>query len=1729
MHTRESSLGKEFEEGGELITTEEVKPREPQDAFLETKTAIARSNREIDELIQARIDLLASAHSILARLDTETSSSEVVEKNQIRRRLFELEAVDRKSGEDAEDSITIALSQQAMMQELSGYIHSLNSMIETARRELAEASDLAESQKKEIDAAQDLGLFRRAMAYRRTRANVRAYREQSVEVGYKKSELASLEDELKKCQDLFLEAKGRIDYNLQKAAIFMAKEVVEKSEALLKKIDSESVRSQLTKEMIVEIAEPAMDECEKRNSPIPREIRNEFAELIAYIAGTPGNYQPEDEEKRKRFAEIIRDYNLYEVVSKIDIDNTGSHETSNSRYSRLFCICFSQSIKDKLTGYIDECERISPDIGKKAKEAVANVLSQNTLEPSKFFDLERADISQVACGTDFVRWPFVTKFFNETGILTPEQVDRAEEIIIRRSCKEILDPGGKESWEGTSVVNGINIINNPLAIPYLFEHVKKHGSGHTSEQVYFSLTTFLQKNDERTEHFISKMPDQDKQLIALIRNPHSYFNHFCSSDADPWRACKAVSARDKSLIMEKVIGALITSDDLTLTTEQGENIAENLYWLTGRSQMINLKLLKKAAPYLGVGEKELIESLFFELTEHVSFRSREDIMFIQELAKDLGSTPKDIFNRLNSVEEKRFKLNLNGWMGESSKMIDVFVELAELLGEDKKTFIEQHISSFAELPISNDDFLGTINSLAKSLGESPYAIMDRIVRDAQLSDESTFSSLAYAMDKENEDLVNFFVEYVEWLGAKDGIRSQQLEAYVINCLAGSFRQIEARRKQDHRGSFLPNIADKLIGRLESNLSSKDLLVRYLAYDGLVAMGGLRLSRFSELVDFNTPENLEQIREAAQTFMDEYKINAISIEKLIEESLISLDPSVKSLLDDRKKLGAIRPLLIKKFMEYATQEGGEDESSYQKVLKKLREVARVYTSTDYSIIEKRSIFLDRFGLEDVQDPTVREQILAFPEPERAEKLHALAEHEFERILIDSGCSDYRQYLERQLADPEISEEERREVEKKLNRMWQVLVEADLRNRRLYQEGLALEGEPFLEHVIPFETSISQVGSGESTYSILDIGTLCDAFLGNEAYVQESNLESHVCETRYYESNEESPDFFLRTRLASYGNPHGRKVNIVCRNVSAIPYRPHGITSTESGYISMGSAHRLIFTGIASTEITAIVLNGAVAIKPEEIENQKKAVATKGFFIPIYHDDNHSVWEPKEFDEMKLFYHYSHARGYDQGVIDRVYDYYKKCLKRPDEKQSVVMLKAVEEVRNSPDPLQEVDLVVLSGFLANNDLNSHPIEWYRDSDFSVVLEDIKKVGASRGRQRVRSAIFRFSGSEWPRGVEGAREIELPAESSLRRLLEASENREILERNMARMLFGHSLANEGGEEVVDVMEVENVSSEICAIRERILARAWEKTWEQVSAQEDIQPQIESMRQKMALAVTGSLARKETLPDSDLDYNIVIDDTAEDIGRDDLIHFAQGIFLPVFMANLTESELHIDSGKMKESNNPISLLSSIRDFEIDFAKRRQQEEPTAILSYRPVVAREGAVIDKAKTLLLLENKSANLLEAFIQCDLEQGTAEKPSYVEDFEQLIKEFSGGGNLRRIKEALQRTIMFKLQILTLRAVREEKIAPLEVPSIPGGTLDLISFLAEHDVLDQDESQTCSELWAMAYKLRFLHDIFRENRRQDEANQAMFHVDDITFDEREHLYRLIDEFRSRVLFK
>jgi len=1729
MHTGESSLEKEFEEGSELGTTEEVKPREPQDAFLETKTAIARSNREIDELIQARIDLLASAHSILARLDTETSSSEVVEKNQIRRRLLELEGVDRKSGEDAEDSITIALSQQAMMQELSGYIHSLNSMIETARRELAEASDLAESQKKEIDAAQDLHVFRRAMAYRRNRANVRAYREQSVEVGYKKSELASLEDELKKCQDLFLEAKGRIDYNLQKAAVFMAKEVVEKSEALLKKIDSESVRSQLTKEMIAEIAEPAMDECEKRNSPIPREIRNEFAELIAYIAGTPGNYQPEDEEKRKRFAEIIRDYNLYEVVSKIDIDNTGSHETSNSRYSRLFCICFSQSIKDKLTGYIDECERISPDIGKKAKEAVANVLSQNTLEPSKFFDLERADISQVACGTDFVRWPFVTKFFNETGILTPEQVDRAEEIIIRRSCKEILDPGGKESWEGTSVVNGINIINNPLAIPYLFEHVKKHGSGHTSEQVYFSLTTFLQKNDERTEHFISKMPDQDKQLIALIRNPHSYFNHFCSSDADPWRACKAVSARDKSLIMEKVIGALITSDDLTLTTEQGENIAENLYWLTGRSQMINLKLLKKAAPYLGVGEKELIESLFFELTEHVSFTSREDIMFIQELAKDLGSTPKDIFNRLNSVEEKRFKLNLNGWMGESSKMIDVFVELAELLGEDKKTFIEQHISSFAELSVIDSEFLSIVESLAKHLEKSKFEIMDRVLEDSlRLRGEiSLFHQ--YDLPGLHLEKMDFLVEYTADLGARSEKKSQHYAAHITNHLARLFRRAKEIGEQEFEKAFLETVGGRLFEQFENNLSNEDPLVRYFAYDGLVAMGGLRLSRFSELVDFNTPENLEQIREAAQTFMDEYKINAISIEKLIEESLISLDPSVKSLLDDRKKLGAIRPLLIKKFMEYATQEGGEDESSYQKVLKKLREVARVYTSTDYSIIEKRSIFLDRFGLEDVQDPTVREQILAFPEPERAEKLHALAEHEFERILIDSGCSDYRQYLERQLADSEISEEERREVEKKLNRMWQVLVEADLRNRRLYQEGLALEGEPFLEHVIPFETSISQVGSGESTYSILDIGTLCDAFLGSEAYVQESNLESHVCETRYYESNEESPDFFLRTRLASYGNPHGRKVNIVCRNVSAIPYRPHGITSTESGYISMGSAHRLIFTGIASTEITAIVLNGAVAIKPEEIENQKKAVATKGFFIPIYHDNNRSVWTPEEFDEMKVFYHYSNARGYDQGVIDRVYDYYKKCLRRPDEKQSVVMLKAVEEVRNSPDPLQEVDLVVLSGFLANNDLNSHPIEWYRDSDFSVVLEDIKKVGASRGRQRVRSAIFRFSGSEWPRGVEGAREIELPAESSLRRLLETSENREILERNMARMLFGHSLTNEGGEEVVDVMEVENVSGEICAIRERILARAWEKTWEQVSAQEDVQPQIESMRQKMALAVTGSLARKETLPDSDLDYNIVIDDTAEDIGRDDLIHFAQGIFLPVFMANLTESELHIDSGKMKESNNPISLLSSIRDFEIDFAKRRQQEEPTAILSYCPVVAHEGAVIDKAKTLLLLENKSANLLEAFIQRDLEQGTAEKPSYVEDFEQLIKEFSGGGNLRRIKEALQRTIVFKLQILTLRAVREEKIAPLEVPSIPGGTLDLISFLAEHDVLDQDESQTCSELWAMAYKLRFLHDIFRENRRQDEANQAMFHVDDITFDEREHLYRLIDEFRSKVLFK
>ena len=878
-------------------------------------------------------------------------------------------------------------------------------------------------------------------------------------------------------------------------------------------------------------------------------------------------------------------------------------------------------------------------------------------------------------------------------------------------------------------------------------------------------------------------------------------------------------------------------------------------------------------------------------------------------------------------------------------------------------------------------------------------------------------------------------------------------------------------------------------------------------------------------------------------------------------LVSLDPNLGKLLYNPLKLGALRERVLDQLVTFIKNES-ENEKNHETFVNntvlKLEQLRYTYESSDSSLVDKRCLFLENYSMNDSHDPLFRQEVQKITEGGMTEQaaLAAIVRRDFETILIQSGCSEQKRFYQsrlRELQDKKVltheEEVEKTSLEEKVTAMERALEHADARNRALYtaciqklQES-GLQKEPFVELVVPKNTSVSQVGPGSVTLPILHEGTLCDALLGAAANRQEENLSVHIAKTsRIVEPS--GHDFALR--LPSYGNPHGITVNRVYGDVTHFDHKPYGQDSSADTSFMMGTAHQCVYLGIPSTEITAMVID----TKQEDIAAQKQAVATKGFFIPLLDAQTHAlVWGPEEFDEMKTFYHHLSQEGYTQDTIHTAYEYYKAPVGSPcitgvvkSAKHQCVLEKAIEYNTRAADD-KKIDLVVLVDYLQNNELNGKPLTWYQEQGFDEIHRSINRHRVRFVLHGIREQLYDYS--RYPNQ-------KMP--------IEEAKKMERIPNQFIDSFFGHELPYIGVEPGTDrYKQYENALKDLLFGKARSSKRIQEiaelfssarkelmqKLWRDVIENPKIKSEFEPYKDLLIPVITGSSGRHEIAFGSDLDYLIIFNDsqwhgeennTALQESKEKAAAFVNVYIAPQINALLHNAHIRADAGLARAKKEPFTSLSNIKKFTIELHTKRQEEEPTEIMDMEPLFTQHATVVGAAKDLLINQNKTAYLLDSFIQRDLYGNTTpqgeQRNSYVEKFNELYNDLANGQTLEHIKESLQRIIHFKIYYLLFNAF-EKKVIPKEnAQKLPSQTMAKLDILHMYGVLDSTETAVCKELISLIYRVRFLGEIFAGETQEQEIKKVKnvaFEQKYFNFDERKKLFSLLRFFREEILYK
>ncbi len=827
-----------------------------------------------------------------------------------------------------------------------------------------------------------------------------------------------------------------------------------------------------------------------------------------------------------------------------------------------------------------------------------------------------------------------------------------------------------------------------------------------------------------------------------------------------------------------------------------------------------------------------------------------------------------------------------------------------------------------------------------------------------------------------------------------------------------------------------------------------------------------------------------------------------IKNLIVNCCMFIDPTLRQLFLDESALGRLRETILAslgQFMGTVLQQGEnqanvpfEKSPAFKMIRAKLAEIKEIIHSPAKPESSVRTLFLQMYNLKQCNDPATKSLTV--------EQIQNLVEEDNHEILLRSGADKEVRAMEMSL-DRMQDGQEKMDMLEKLRQAIEERRSRDLNNR---QQTDFLPPDA-LTHGAPLQV----------LEAILASGAFCGELLGPKTKTDSSGLLgldlSMVPKTA---------SGSITTRLRSLNNIGYGDVHIVFgkyldspKNLSRAPY--------FSGVI--GSDHFLVRCGIPSSEITAIVLKSI--LDDAQLRLIKALIAAKGFYIPVVGTTGEVVFNPEEFDQMKVFYHPVIKAGYPMQIAHDVYNYFKNP--QIGEKHRIVMDKAYEAANQG----KEVDFAVLVSYLKDNDLNINNAEWYKTASFEVIFSMIKNDLRKKVVRKARRTLF-SNAPESPRplseAVKNLSEIQRRPHPELDNLFQVQlpyvgEQEEKYQKAVTDLLFARR--SHKPERVKEISEL------ITEQKKLLMRKLWSDAWQSLylkykddAVQTD---QLKDYERLLVPAVTGSLGRGEAVLGSDFDYLLLLDDTLRETkDEQSLAVFISGELAPLIDAKLKEKGIKGDAGLAKAAKTPYTKLSSIKSFKINLELDRQEEEPTEILDLAPLFDNQQAVetINKTRHFLLEENPSSEFLESYVTKDLELKKNNFESYNQQFENLYNSFSQGNFLGKIKQSLQRVIAFKLYQLIFRSCSNGKISSAEIDNIPSSIGAKVEFLRKHKVLGNEQAAVVDELLSMAYRLRFVDEIYSASAQGERG----FRASELDYDERARTFKLLDQFKKQVLY-
>lgn len=843
-----------------------------------------------------------------------------------------------------------------------------------------------------------------------------------------------------------------------------------------------------------------------------------------------------------------------------------------------------------------------------------------------------------------------------------------------------------------------------------------------------------------------------------------------------------------------------------------------------------------------------------------------------------------------------------------------------------------------------------------------------------------------------------------------------------------------------------------------------------------------------------------------------------IEKIFIESIIFLEPTIKQTFYDPEKLGLLKDKVFEQLTQIFKQFNSKEvdfDSVVALIRRKLQSIKQVFESSDSSESDRRLIFIDIFNLNSCGCPEVAEK------KDNREEMIQMVQEDVHSILLASGSKRELKAAKRKLLEVRDNPELVEKIQTEIRIALEIQKRADERNRSL-AENIKDTPEQTAEIFLK-EGTLTHGTDSNVLELILEDGNLTGELLGSKSKSDYSGALGVDVSKVQNSANKTFERRYSALHNSGYGD-----VVLLFGDYHSSERPPY-----FSGVI--GADHHLIRTGIASSEITGIVVRNST----REISGLKRTLAKKGNYIPLLDNSGKLLFSPEEFDSMKIFYHTLTEKGYPMTVIDHVYTFYQ-TNKDLDTKTAVVLGKAVDLLQK--DQLHE-DMAVLVDFLHTNELNTHGIEWYKKAEFDVIMNSIKKSIKRKKSGNTRNVLFEggrlntedptsqvtrkknafvdtFFDRQLPFTLEGIEEVD------------AQKQRRIFERSIAGLMYKTK-------DIKGTIETAKLFSEQ---KRELVRRLWTEAWSRIEAKsaDSLPPaDLERIKSKIIPAVTGSVGRDEVVLSSDLDYLLYVDDESEALSIEEvhkLQNFVNTVLAEEMNALLSEKGIRADAGLAKQDRVPFTLLSHLRTFEIDLNADRQKEEPTEILDSQALFEEGKPFIQKAKEGIFHGKTNSEFMQSFIERDLYYDKANYQSYAKSFEDLYKSVAEGNLLNKVKESLQRVLAFKQYHLLIRGINTGAIPREEIGNIPSSLIERMDMLEKYTILSPEEAKTYRELYAITYKLRFVGEIFAPEAQKKTGDKisakvknVQYKVENFSYEERVNLIRLLKEFKTDILYK